>query len=229
MKTQTNWVIFDGDNTLWLIEQLYDDARINLCEYLAARGCDKYAVELFQRERDKELYATYGYSACRFARSFEDTAIQFLPQITPKDVQHIRNFALEVFERKAKLPDGLEELLKELSREYSLGIITAGEMWVQKLRLEHFHLTNLFSAIDIVETKNAVVFEVFCQKHKIDTSKSWMVGDSVNSDVIPANAIGLNSVHLIADNWGVIEGKAEHLPIGAIQIKNLLELRDYLL
>ena len=224
-----NWVIFDGDNTLWLIEHLYDEARENLCHHLVARGHDAHEVDKFQRNRDRELHASYGYSACRFARSFEDTALKFAPESSGKDILHVRNLALEVFEREATLPDGLDHLLKDLAQKYSLAIVTAGEHWVQKRRIEYFHLSHLFSAIEIVETKNASVFLGFCEKYAVCKENSWMVGDSINSDVIPATEAGLNAAYLAAKNWAVIEGIAADLPYGAISIKDLADLRSHLL
>lgn len=222
------WIIFDGDNTLWMIEHLYDDARVNLCKYLAARGVEYRLAEDFQRKRDSALYDTYGYSACRFARSFEDTALEFCPDISAQDVRHVRNIALEVFERKATLPEGLEQLLNELASSYKLGIITAGEEWVQRRRLDHFKLSATFEAVEIVEVKSATIFNVFCEKYLVNKAISWVIGDSLNSDVIPATQAGLNAILYVAKNWSPIEGTANQLPRGARKIDDLREIRNYL-
>ena len=229
MNSYTKWIIFDGDNTLWMIEHLYDSARENLCKYLAALGVEYRAVENFQRCRDRDLYETYGYSACRFARSFEDTALEFFPEISPKEMRHVRNLALEVFEHKASVPEGLEQLLGELSLSYKLGIITAGEEWVQRRRLDHFELTASFEAIEIVEAKNATIFNVFCEKYVVDKANSWVIGDSLNSDITPAVQAGLNAMLYLASNWSPIEGSASTPPTGLITIDDLREIRNYLL
>src|SRR4051794_889967 len=132
---RSDWIIFDADNTLWSIEHLYDDARRQLCAYVAAQGFSEADVEVFQQDRDQRLHATYGYSACRFARSFEDTLLHFLPASTDSTVRHVRFLALNVFERKAEPAEGLEDVLRSVHTRYNLGLLTAGERWVQERRL----------------------------------------------------------------------------------------------
>jgi hypothetical protein len=68
------WVIFDGDNTLWDVESLYDRAREQLCTLLAQLGANLQTADKFQRARDAELHTDYGYSPDRFPQSFVDTA-----------------------------------------------------------------------------------------------------------------------------------------------------------
>jgi len=218
------WIIFDADNTLWALEHLYDEARDEMCNYVAAKGFAAMDVEEFQQKRDAELVATYGYSACRFARSFEDTLLQFLPSSPSEDVRHVRFLALQVFERKATPIEGLEELLRALRPHFSLGIITAGERWVQERRLEDFHLREMFEVIDIVEKKTPQIFSDFCNEHGVDCKKSWVVGDSLNSDVTPARSAGLKAIWVRAKNWKPVEGHAEVLEDGLVAIDSLVEL-----
>jgi hypothetical protein len=100
MEGRTAWIIFDADNTLWAIEHLYDAAREALVHYLSAEGCDAKQVEEYQRMRDKELHKTYGYSARRFARSFEDTLLRFFRNALDESVRHVRQLALNVPPRR---------------------------------------------------------------------------------------------------------------------------------
>lgn len=210
------WIIFDADNTLWSVEPLYDNARDCLCDYLLELGVSRTDSESYQHERDRQLYATYGYSACRFARSFEDTVLHFIPTATPEQTRYARQIALNVFERRADPSPGLQELIDELVPNYRLAIITAGERWVQERRLNDFHLRDRFSAIEIVESKDASVFRRFTECYQVDRSTSWVIGDSVNSDVLPAMEAGLRAVLYRAQNWDRVEGKAtmipEHIP-----------------
>ena len=78
------WVFFDGDNTLWHIEALYDHARHELVEYIRQFGADSDEIEEFQRLEDKRLFGELGYSATRFATSFENTLRQFIPMPLPR-------------------------------------------------------------------------------------------------------------------------------------------------
>ncbi|VTR94014.1 Putative uncharacterized protein OS=Streptomyces himastatinicus ATCC 53653 GN=SSOG_04500 PE=4 SV=1: HAD_2 [Gemmata massiliana] len=198
------WLIFDADNTLWPIECLYDSARERFVRWVSAEGPDGALVEEYQRTRDKELHKTYGYSACRFARSFEDTLLCFLPDAPAEAVRFARQLALGVFEQPVQPVDGLETILDRVSREYQLAIITAGEQWVQERRLNSFQLRSRFAAIQIVEAKTAETFRSFCESRFIDPARSWVVGDSARSDMIPARDAGLGGIHVDhRENWAL--------------------------
>ncbi len=194
------WVIFDADNTLWDIEYLYDDARNELVEYISKQGHSSLEIEKYQRCRDKQLITTYGYSACRFARSFEDTVIRFVGY-DDRCIIHCRKLALDVFESPATLTSGLEELLPLLKKNFKIGIITAGEKWVQERRLEHFHLLAEIDQVQVVEQKNRDVFLQFSVENCISVEDSWVVGDSLKSDIIPAKEAGFKTIHYDNHNW----------------------------
>lgn len=141
MKSENAWVVFDADNTLWKTETLYDEARHAFARFIVEtyhrarpnlpkdEDIDEGLVNCAQRIRDKALSKTYGYSACRYARSFEDTLLFFMPDAQHADVIHVRKMALDVFEKKAEPMDGAETAVDALQHEYRLAIITAGERW----------------------------------------------------------------------------------------------------
>lgn len=231
----SGWVIFDADNTLWNLERLYDEARDELCDYLERLGLNKDDVVKYQRSRDKALHATYGYSACRFARSFEDTASSLLAgKCTDERTIHVRNIALKVFERDPECSEGLEDLFRIIKkRGYKIALITAGEKWVQERRISRFHLTGKIDEIRIVERKTEDVFRSFAAEVGACVDSSWVVGDSVKSDVEPALAAGFSAVLYSNHNWHEVEaGDVESLDEGNgkfRKIQNLDELRDILM
>lgn len=225
MSSRVPWVIFDADNTLWAVEHLYDEARAELCHLMQELGANAVECEEFQQRRDKELHVTYGYSACRFARSFEDTLLHFFPDAAAESVRQVRGLALDVFEQHCEPAEGLEEVLQSLkSAGYALGIITAGERWVQERRLAAFHLCEQFSAVEIVDAKSEEVFLRFCDKWKVNVERSWVVGDSIRSDIIPARKAHLKAVLLDAHNWRFVERQSSELPNGTPVVRHLKEL-----
>lgn len=201
-RLANHWIIFDADNTLWDIEHLYDEARQQLVCFLDKEGFDPQVVEAFQRDRDKQLVQTYGYSACRFARSFEDTMYHFGgADICSSKVVHARKLALEVFEREPRHNQDVQEVFSTIRQSFNIGVITAGERWVQERRMAGFHLRDLIDEICIVEIKDSAVLKEFVDRLGIDVQKSWVVGDSLNSDVKPGVEAGLNVVWYRNHNW----------------------------
>jgi putative hydrolase of the HAD superfamily len=218
------WIIFDADNTLWLIEHLYDEAREEMCRVVQSKGAAHSEVDQFQRTRDRELFASYGYTACRFARSFEDTLLHFVPSASPEEIKHVRSIALNVFEKNAKPVGGLDELLKTLKPHYALGVLTAGERWVQERRLENFELREMFDQVKVVERKTRDAFAGFCEDYGVDRASSWVVGDSLNSDILPALAAGLRPIWVKAANWTPVEGQSATAPTEVAIIETLADL-----
>lgn len=220
-----SWVIFDADNTLWNIEHLYNEARSELCRYLSKKGNSLTAVENFQRERDSELYLTYGYSACRFARSFEDTAIYFLGNSDINSIKHCRSIALQVFDKSPIVNPDLETIFSTLKSDYKLGLITAGERWVQERRLSEFHFANEIDCIKVVEEKTVEVIQQFIEENSIEVSTSWMIGDSLRSDIKPATAVNLNVIWYRNNNWDEHENGDNEIPdTGVHQTGNLIDI-----
>ena len=209
------WILFDADNTLWDVESLYDKARHAFCahvEDLLLRtgrdpGIDGALVEMLQRRRDIQLYETHGYSPSRFARSFEDTLLFLLPHSSPDEVRQARRLASDVFAAVSEPTPGLETTLPALEVDYSLAIVTAGDKVVQESRLAAFRYRDRFKRIEVVEQKSEAVLEELCQVWGVDQRRSWFVGDSLRSDIIPATRIGLGAIHFHAPNWAVEHGR----------------------
>src|SRR4029077_4964240 len=62
-------VIFDGDDTLWSTEQLYDDARSDVRRVVAESDLDGALWEEYERRIDVQNVAKLGYSMERFPTS----------------------------------------------------------------------------------------------------------------------------------------------------------------
>jgi putative hydrolase of the HAD superfamily len=225
------WLIFDADNTLWDIETLYDRARLDFCAFLLdsinERGHNSHGylslelIEKAQRHRDLQLYRTLGYSSNRFAKSFEDTACFFFAGCDAGILARCSELAQNVFHTVPTLSMGLEALLARLEQSFKLGIITAGDDTVQRRRLEQFRLYDHFHAVQIVSRKSASVFDEFCSNNDVDKSSSWVIGDSIKSDILPAIEAGLKTIHLKSANWA-----AEHdqRPNDTIEIHRLADV-----
>jgi putative hydrolase of the HAD superfamily len=199
------WVIFDADNTLWETESLYDDARRTLTSTLASRGINEALAGEVQQAIDEELYQSYGYSARRFPESFDRTLIHFFPHSSDEERANIRSIAERVFVRPAIAHHALEGIISRLSAHYRLGILTAGEDWVQQGRLAQFAHRHHFQALEIVPHKDVAAFENFVRLHNVDRKTSWVVGDSLRSDIIPAHDAGLNAILVTSRNWHPVE------------------------
>jgi putative hydrolase of the HAD superfamily len=218
------WVIFDADNTLWEVESLYDDARQALTSILSSRGIDAAIASEMQQAIDEELYKTFGYSAKRFPASFDRTLVHFFPSSTDQERVQIRSIAERVFLQPATAHHALNNVIAELGAYYSLGILTAGEDWVQQSRLEQFVHRHHFQAIEIVPYKDVQAFSNFADEYSVNRKRSWVVGDSLRSDIIPAHTAGFNTILVASKNWHRVEMSRTNAPEYVHHAKDLADI-----
>jgi phosphoglycolate phosphatase-like HAD superfamily hydrolase len=96
--------------------------------------------------------------------------------------------AERVFGQKARFVEDAELVLRSLhANGFRLGLLTAGEAWVQQKRIAEFHLQGIFHAVEVVEKKTADEFRAFCKKHAIDKDQCWVVGE-IKSEPTTATA-----------------------------------------
>jgi len=233
----TKWIIFDMDNTLIDTEVLYTNAMSEFADVMARLGFPRDRVLARQAEVDQSLLKEMGYSTDRFAKSFEITLREFVSliqcQLAPGHVEalalEVKKIAMNVFERKSVEYEYTESVVRDCMKAgYKVGIITAGERWVQTRRFDNLSVRNLFQDCWVVLRKTKEVFNDFARKHDVNPQESWMIGDSISSDIEPAVAAGFNAIHLDTSNW-VARDRGFKLPVGVVTVPNLSHIREIIL
>src|ERR1700735_3709789 len=106
-------VVFDGDDTLWSTEQLYDDARSRARDVVAESGGDGAKWEEHERRIDVQNVEMHGYSMERFPSScvhaYEELCRNTGRAINADTVNRVREAAGSVFERDPPLVSGARE------------------------------------------------------------------------------------------------------------------------
>lgn len=122
-----------------------------------------------------------------------------------------------------------EELLKYLSNNYKIAIITNGLYDVQNRRIKQSIVSHYFEDVVIsdeikIAKPNAQIFEHTLNnlKHE-DKSSVLMIGDSLNSDIKGGINAGIDTCWFNQHN---VENNSEIKP--KFEIKNLMELKNIL-
>jgi putative hydrolase of the HAD superfamily len=228
------WVIFDMDNTLIDTEPLYHNASQQLCNLMSEYGFDPIHVGERQDQIDAGLFEEFGYSTDRFAESFERTVREFMKGVDPFEVDNTvkqaRGFAMAVFDQVSIEYSYARDIVRQFACSgYKVGVITAGERWVQIKRFDDLTMRNLFHDCWVVLKKTKEVFEDFCIKHNVDKENSWMIGDSIRSDILSSTAAGLNAIHLNTSNWGSVEVDKSQIPDSVVTVPNLSYVPEIIL
>ncbi len=216
------WVVLDGDDTLWRTAVAYKKLTRQLGEWVAAFGHDANAVVHHADELDVARMVSFGYSMHRYPQTLRDTALHF-----EGDEQlgwAALGLGYSVYTQHFEpVPDALEALQMLRDAGFSLAMVTAGDDTVQQRRVSDFPHAELFEVIRIVPSKNPLVFERLAADLGFKPQDTWMIGDSLRSDILPSLAAGYNAVLLECDNWALWE-KAHHtLPEQAFAAASLSE------
>jgi putative hydrolase of the HAD superfamily len=199
-------IIFDGDDTLWQTEWLYDEARTEARQIVAETGLDGDAWEVRERLIDVENVARFGHSTNRFPTScieaYEEACAEAGKPADSGISERIGAVAQTVFERRAPLIEGAQRTLEGLrSSGIALALLTKGDSTVQRRRLDQSGLAPLFDLVDIVEEKTPESILSVLERLGVPVSAGLTVGNSVRSDILPSLAAGVTPVWIDAHVW----------------------------
>lgn len=197
-----NLIVFDGDDTLWMTEHLYDSARDKCRRIVESYGLDGEEWNELERQLDVANVAKYGLSRFRFPESCI-VAYNKIAGSMANDLARdlIVEAARTVFRAIAPLADGVEELLLDLTRKYSLVLVTQGDPLIQIKRINDSDLAWAFSEVRIVQTKSRNSFKEVLRQSGADPRQSWSIGNSFPSDVQPALEVGMNAIWIPTHVW----------------------------
>ena len=199
-------VIFDGDDTLWRTEALYDSARACARKVVEAAGLDGARWEERERRRDVENAGRLGYSIVRFPQScveiYEELCEEAGVQSEPPIARAIASAAERAFSEIAPLLPFARQTLEELrSRGLRLILLTKGETGLQLRRIEESGLAPMFDVIEIVDAKTSATFAAVLAKAGVTAGEAVSVGNSVLSDVLPSLDAGVQPIWIDAHVW----------------------------
>ncbi len=223
-------IIFDGDDTLWETERLYDEARARGRRIVEGAGLDGEAWEARERLLDVENVRRLGHSMDRFPTScvqaYQAVCATAGAPVDDGVLRAIDTAASQVFEWRAPLVKGARATLVELrARGFALGLLTKGDPLVQVRRIEDSGLGDLFDAIEIVEEKTPESIISMVGRLGASRSEAMTVGNSVRSDILPSLAAGVTPVWIDAHVW---EYERQHDPLPIDRVIEGRELEDLL-
>jgi putative hydrolase of the HAD superfamily len=198
--------LFDGDDTLWFTEPLYDQARAAARVLVEGATLDGELWERLQRETDAANVATLGYSPRRFPTSCVQAYEELCRGLKVPQDDHLASAiwsaASQVFKMKPAIADGAAEVLRSLREAgFRLALLTKGDPLIQRNRIETSGLEIYFDRIVIVQEKTPETLVALLRELDALPGCSWMIGNSVRSDILPAIEAGIRAIWIKAHVW----------------------------
>lgn len=200
-------VIFDADDTLWHTEFLYDEARAIVVRLIAEEGMGEASdIEERSRNIDANNYRSLGLSRSRFPKSMVDTYNFYCHKKhlspNPQLQEAIHYYASAVFDRSTPTVEDARRTLEVLrANGCTLYMWTQGDAAIQERRIHESGLRGLFHEVTITPLKSASELQSVLAAWRLDPSSTWLVGNSIRSDINPALSLKLRAIWIPANVW----------------------------
>ena len=218
-------LLIDADDTLWENNVYFERSIAAFISYLNHHAYSPAEVrqELYAQERETIL--THGYGLTSFARSLVAVFEKLSPEpLTEHNIQRVRSFARTIADQEIELLAGVADTLAELAGRHQLILMTKGDQAEQADKLSRSGLAKHFCAVEIVREKDPATYRRVIAHHQLKPHTSWMIGNSIKSDINPALAAGLHAVFLFhKDTWVLEHAALDEAPAG----QTLLELDSF--
>lgn len=191
-------IAFDADDTLWALQNYFEDVEHEYCELLAEYGKEKdISAALFETE--SKNMADLGYGCKAFTISLVENAVKVSHgKVEANVIAQIVDLGKSLLHLDAKPLEGVEKTLacfREM-KKYKLAVFTKGELMDQENKLWRSGLQRYFDVVTIVSDKTPKAYHRLCRELDVTPDELVMVGNSFKSDIAPALKIGASAVHI---------------------------------
>lgn len=222
-------LIFDFDDTLVYTNVFYDRLRQVLFKEMAGLGLPfaEQWPEFLERADRANIDRAGRLAPWAFPKAMRETGEHFAAlsgkELPAGAADRFEEIGWSLYQMPTPLMEGAEELLSCLWGKLPLYLLTVGDPEYQGPRVERSGLVRFFDDIRIVGEKNAQVFSGLLAEKGLRPAETWMVGNSIRSDVNPARLAGLSAALLKVSAWAydMVEPVADYHTI-----HHLLELRE---
>jgi putative hydrolase of the HAD superfamily len=110
--------------------------------------------------------------------------------------QEIEELGRRIYDHAIELLPGVHETVSELASRHQLWIVTKGHYEEQLSKIQRCGIAPAFTGFEILPEKRADTFLELVTRNRFPPSRTWMIGNSPRSDMNPAAAVGLRTVHV---------------------------------
>jgi putative hydrolase of the HAD superfamily len=190
-------LLIDADDTLWENNVYFERAFEEFVDYLDHSTLSPADIRAVLDEIERVNSKLHGYGSINFARNLRECYLRLAErEIQPEDLDQAVSFGERLLHHPLEIIEGVEQTLGYLQERHHLVLFTKGHPEEQKLKLDRSGLERYFHHTAIVKEKDAEAYRKLASDLRLDTSRTWMIGNSPRSDVNPALEAGLKAVFI---------------------------------
>lgn len=192
-------LIFDLDDTLLDTSDLYWRARSTFAKLISEEGFEEQIIVDEFEKIDTENMQELGFSPHRYGKSMLETYFllcsRFNHHPQQKTVAFINDVCSQiVIDAIPETIEGAIELLEWAHEKFHLVLLTRGEEKLQYRKLQISNMIDYFREIHVVPFKDKQVFQSILETTGFAPDSTWIIGDSIKSDINPGILIGAKCI-----------------------------------
>jgi putative hydrolase of the HAD superfamily len=197
-------IVFDGDDTLWKTQALYDAAKRSFAARMRSLGIQRPDVIDLLDEIDARRVEQLGFTVERFLGSMIEAYERLCRETgqlpSAEVVADLRRRIPELLAATEVYEDAVEAL-NRLAPHYRLALLTKGEERVQARRIAESGLAGYFDRTYIVPQKTEAEYRQVLHDFAVAPRDAWAIGNSARSDINPALRVGMRAVLIPRGRW----------------------------
>ncbi|WP_327065353.1 HAD family hydrolase [Kitasatospora sp. NBC_01250] len=229
MRHDEQVLVFDADDTLWENNVRFERAIEAFLDEVAPPAPSRAAARAALDRIEAANAARHGYGAQVFLRSLGECHEQ-LHGRAPSAAQRERLAALaaSITGAEVELIPGVAQTLARLARRHELLLLTKGDRAEQQAKIDASGLAGHFKAVHIVAEKDVAAYQQLIGTHPLPPERTWMIGNSPKSDILPARAAGLNAVFIPHQHtWTLEAAELDPADGGVLRLTAFTELGEH--
>ncbi len=188
-------LIFDADDTLWENNVVFEGVIADFIDWIDHPRLPPGEVRRILDEVEALHAVEHGYGTKVFALTLEVTAQQLREgDLTPADREAIARLITRLAWDQLDIIDGVPDTLAELQGRHDLLLLTKGNHEEQAHKIDRSGLAPFFRRTVITPEKTAATYRDLVAAESLDPARTWMIGNSPRSDILPAVDAGLRGV-----------------------------------
>lgn len=206
MQPQT--VLFDLDDTLAhcniYFEMVLDQFADRMTTWFSANRLTIEEIKARQLEIDTARVAVHGFMPDHFPQSLIDTYAYFSSlhgrASAEEEERTLFDLGQSVYDKEVEPYPHMVETLDKLRDEgHRLFLYTGGVATVQERKIKSLGLETYFGDRIFIRThKTTDALHEIVSKQQFERGRTWMIGNSIRTDIVPALENGIHAIHVPA-------------------------------
>ncbi|MEQ8476851.1 HAD family hydrolase [Fulvivirga sp.] len=189
-------VAFDADDTLWVNENYFREAEGEFVKLMSIYGSEEDTMKILF-EIEMQNLGIYGFGIKGFMLAMTEAAGRISKgKVTSTEIDKILDLGKAMLNKPVELLDKVEEILKQVQKDYRVILATKGDLLDQQRKLEKSGLEKYFHHIEVMSDKKVKDYQKLIKHLDIRPEEFLMVGNSLKSDILPVIEIGGKAIYV---------------------------------